>query len=314
MKKVFIDGQAGTTGLRIFDRLSTFDDIEILTLNNEDRKNISCRKEMINKSDITFLCLPDVAAIEAVALCENNKTVIIDASTAHRTSSEWSYGFPELSESHKAHIINSKRIAVPGCHASGFCAIVYPLIAANIMDPNYPIVCHSITGYSGGGKSMIKDYENDSRSSELKSPAKYALTAKHKHLPEMTTICKLSSEPIFNPIVADFYSGMTVSVPIFAKLLKKKMTRNELWTFYNDYYGTNGLVKMANFNENGTESGFIYTNTLTGKDNMEIIVSGNNDRLEVTARFCNLGKGASGAAIQCMNLVFGNDEKKGLVI
>jgi len=314
MKKVFIDGQAGTTGLRIFDRLSSLDDIKIYTLNDEERKDTTFRKEMINKSDVTFLCLPDNAAISAVELCENDNTVIIDASTAHRTSSEWSYGFPELSESHRAHIKNSKRIAVPGCHASGFCAIIYPLIAACIMEPNYPIVCHSITGYSGGGKSMIKDYESTTRPNEFKSPAQYALTSKHKHLPEMTTVCKLSCEPIFNPIVADFYSGMAVSVPIFSKLLKKKMTRNELWTFYNDYYGTNGLVRMAPFNENGTESGFIYTNTLTGKDNMEIIISGNDERLEITARFCNLGKGASGAAIQCMNIVFGNDEKKGLVI
>lgn len=314
MISVFIDGSAGTTGLRIYERLTKRSDIMLLTLPDDKRKDINERRKMINSSDITFLCLPDEAAIEAVSLCDNKSTKIIDASTAHRTNSEWSYGFPELSNSHRAAIKNSSRVAVPGCHASGFCAIVYPLVKSGILPVDYPVVSHTITGYSGGGKNMIKDYTSQERADSLYSPGQYALNGNHKHQKEMTAICGLAHKPIFNPIVADFYSGMVVSIPLYASLLKEVKDAEELYSFFEDYYKNKKFISVMPYNNKGTESGFLYANELSGKDNMQLLISGNDERILVAARFCNLGKGASGAAIQCMNIMLGIDETTGLVI
>ncbi len=314
MTKVFIDGSAGTTGLRIADRLAARKDIELMILDDDKRKDPGYRAEMINSSDVSFLCLPDDAARESVSLCTSDTTVIIDASTAHRTDDAWAYGFPELSDAHRKNIKNSKRIANPGCHASGFAAIVYPLVASGIIDASYPIVCHSLTGYSGGGKGMIKNYEDEARDVKYEAPSQYALAASHKHLPEMKKICGLSAAPAFNPIVGDFYSGMAVTVPLFASLMKKTMCPSELREFYADYYSGSKIITVDAYKEKGTEDGFLYANALSGKDKMRIIVAGNDERPQITALFCNLGKGASGAAIQCMNINIGADETEGLVL
>lgn len=313
MTFIYIDGSVGTTGLRIHERLAGRKDITLMTLSEEKRKDIACRREMINSSDITFLCLPDDAAIEAVSLCENEKTKIIDASTAHRTNSDWSYGFPELSVSHRKAIKENKRVAVPGCHASGFCAIVYPMIQNNILPVDYPIVSHSVTGYSGAGKSMIATYHNPDRIDSLSSPGQYALGGYHKHQREMKAVCGLVQTPIFNPIIADFYSGMVVSVPLYSSYLNGMKNAKSLHSFFCEYYKNEKLINVLLFNEKGTESGFLYANELSGKDNMQLLISGNEERILVAARFCNLGKGASGAAVQCMNLMLEIDETTGLV-
>ena len=311
MINVFIDGSAGTTGLRIFDRLKNNSEINLLLLPDELRKSPEAIKAMMNKSDITFLCLPDAASREAVTYCENPDTVIIDTSTAHRTNPDWAYGFAELSPLHRSKIEKSKRIAVPGCHASGFCSVVYPLVAAGIISADYPVTAHSLTGYSGGGKNMIKDY-TENKTIVMESPAQYGLGQTHKHLPEMKTVCGLEDYPVFSPIVSDYYRGMAVTVPLFTKHMKNKMNPNQLREFYNDYYKDAKLISVLPYDEKGVEGGFLYANTLSGKDNMEIIVSGNEDRMVVVSRFCNLGKGASGAAIQCMNISCGLDEVEGL--
>jgi N-acetyl-gamma-glutamyl-phosphate reductase len=314
MTKVYIDGSAGTTGLRIFDRLSGRSDIELLAVSEEKRKDRDTRKRLINSSDIAFLCLPDEAAVEAVSLCENKNTRIIDASTAHRTHSGWSYGFPELSIEHRRAIEKSSRVAVPGCHASGFCVIAYPLVKSGILSADYPISSHSVTGYSGGGKSMIADYTADNKDKSLLSPGQYALDCTHKHLREMRAVCDLSREPLFNPIVADFYSGMVVSVPIYIQDLNGIKNAKALHAFFVDYYGSEELISVLPFSEKGTDNGFLYANKLSGKDNMQLVICGNEQRALIAARFCNLGKGASGAAVQCMNIMLGIDETTGLVI
>ena len=311
MINVFIDGSAGTTGLRIRERLQGNSEINLLLLPEELRKDPGAIKAMMNKSDVTFLCLPDAASMEAVTYCENPQTVILDTSTAHRTNPDWAYGFAELSTFHRDKIKKSKRIAVPGCHASGFCSVVYPLVASGIISPEYPVTAHSLTGYSGGGKNMIKDY-TEAKTAYMESPAQYGLGQTHKHLPEMKTVCGLSDYPVFSPIVADYYSGMAVTVPIFTKYMEKKVSAKELCEFYSEYYKDAKLIKVLPYNDKGVEGGFLYSNTLSGKDNMEIIVSGNDDRIVVVSRFCNLGKGASGAAIQCMNISCGLEETEGL--
>lgn len=308
MNKIFVDGSAGTTGLRIFERLSARDDIELITISDELRKDINARKAAIESADAAFLCLPDDAAREIVSKIENDKVKILDTSTAHRTLDGWAYGFPELSAEFKNRIKNSNRIAVPGCHASGFIALVYPLIASGIIAPDYPIVSYSVTGYSGGGKSMIADYEAKERDCELSSPRQYALTQKHKHLKEMKAICALSKEPIFSPIVADFYSGMVVSVPLFSDMLSKKMTLLEIHKMFENHYNNSGVVRVMPLGKEG----FLGSNNLSMRDSLEIEVTGNDDRILLAARFDNLGKGSSGAAIQCMNLALGCDETKGL--
>ncbi len=301
MKTVFIDGNQGTTGLRIHERLEGYKDIQVLTLPDDKRKDPVAKREMLNSCDIAFLCLPDMAARESVSLVENDRTVIIDTSTAHRCDDSFAYGFPELSDAHLEKIQNSKRIAVPGCHASGFIALVQPLVANRVLSSDTPLTCHSITGYSGGGKSMIADYEGEGRKPELSSPRQYGLTQSHKHLPEMVKISGLNTSPIFCPIVSDFYSGMMVTVPVFASQLKCSI--DEIKAIYKNTY-TKGLVK---FTEDMSEGGFIGSNNLSFKDNMEVSVCGNDERILLTARYDNLGKGASGAAVECFNIKLNNE-------
>lgn len=309
MQKIFIDGSAGTTGLRIYDRLGSRNDIELFTLSGSDRKDPIKRADAINDSDITFLCLPDDASREAVSFVKNPNTVIIDTSTAHRTEQGWAYGFPELSKEHKDALSHSKRIAVPGCHASGFIALVYPLIKNGYLSPNALLSCHSLTGYSGGGKKMIAQYEEE-KNDLLKAPRQYGITQTHKHLKEMVNVCGLENSPVFCPIVADFYSGMEVSVPLFASQLEGGKTIDDIKELYANTYKSN----IVYYSENTDESGFLSAAKQSGKDIMEISVFGNCERILLTARYDNLGKGASGAAIECMNIVLGSDEKTGLVL
>lgn len=307
MKKVFIDGSAGTTGLRIYERLSERTDIELILLPDELRKDIEARRKAINSADIVFLCLPDDAARESVSLAENPDTVIIDTSTAHRTSPDWDYGFPELSES-RERIACSKRIANPGCHASGFVSLVAPLTQAGLIDKDISLTCFSLTGYSGGGKKMIAEFEDENKNSLLSSPGMYGLSQQHKHLKEMMKLCQLENVPVFCPIVAPYYSGMEVTVPLFAKDVKGSI--DDIKELYKSYYN-NGLVHYA---DSADENGFIYANAFSGRDDMQITVCGNDERILLVSRFDNLGKGASGAAIQNMNIVLGVDEATGLNI
>ncbi len=306
MKKVFIDGSAGTTGLRIYDRLQDREDIELLVLPEEKRKDTQARKEMLNQADIAFLCLPDAAAVEAVALVENEHTVIIDTSTAHRTMEGWVYGMPEIS-GQKEKILSAKRIANPGCHASGFVALVNPLVEKGLIKKDVQLSCVSLTGYSGGGKQMIAQYEGADRDPLLSAPRMYGLSQQHKHLKEMAKLCGLEKAPVFCPIVGDFYSGMEVTVTLFKSDVQG--TAEDIKNAYRSHY-RGGLIS---FSEQGDENGFLSAAALSGRDDMEITVHGNEDRILLTARFDNLGKGASGAAVQNMNIVLGADEKAGLV-
>ncbi len=308
--RVFIDGSAGTTGLRIHERLSSRTDVELITIADIYRKDLLCRKEAIESADAAFLCLPDAASIEIVEALGSSPVKILDTSTAHRTNPHWAYGFPELSRAHFDNLMSSNRIAVPGCHASGFCAIVKPLIAGGIISADYPVAATSITGYSGGGKKMIAEYEDSRRNIEFSSPRQYGLTQNHKHLPEMKAVCGLDFEPCFSPIVADFYSGMTVSVPLSARLLAKKLSAKDIHEFFADYYADKKLITVKEFGMDG----MLSTNSKSGKDSMEIIVTGNDDRILIASTFDNLGKGASGAALQCFNLISGADECEGLVL
>ncbi|MBE7084712.1 MAG: N-acetyl-gamma-glutamyl-phosphate reductase [Clostridiales bacterium] len=309
MKKVFIDGSAGTTGLRIFERITSRDDVELITLPDEVRKDAEARKRAINSADVVFLCLPDDASREAVSFVENENVTIIDASTAHRTLPDWAYGFPELSKKHEEKITSSKRIAVPGCHASGFIALVYPLIENGFLDKDALLTCHSITGYSGGGKKMIAEYEDENRNPLLDAPRQYALGQQHKHLKEMKAVCGLENAPIFCPIVSDFYSGMTVTVPIFASQLKKGGLE-EIKALYKEKYTGEFVKYVENVDEGGLLSGLAEAK----KDGMKIAVAGNEERILLLASYDNLGKGASGAAIECMNIAIGAERDKGLVL
>lgn len=308
MYKIFIDGKEGTTGLKIFERMAKRSDVQVETLPEELRKDAAARKECINRADIVFLCLPDAAAREAVSLVENDAVRIIDASTAHRTSPDWAYGFPELSAKHREKIIRSNRVAVPGCHASGFISLVYPLVAGGFVEKDYPFVCHSVTGYSGGGKKMIAEYEAEGRAEEYDSPRQYGLSQNHKHLPEMQFVCGLEHKPIFNPIVSDFYSGMCVTVPIYTRLMKKKIGVEGLKRYFTEYYASHNFIKVAQETKN-----YLPANTLVGTNNLEIYIDGNEERIVLASVFDNLGKGASGAAVQCMNIMLGLDERTSLI-
>lgn len=307
MTKVFIDGSAGTTGLRIFDRLKDRKDIKLITLGEELRKDIDARKEALNNCDIAFLCLPDKAAVEAVSLIENESVKVIDTSTAHRVNDGWTYGFAELLESYD-EIRNSKRIANPGCHASGFNALVAPLTKAGLLKKSANLSCFSLTGYSGGGKQMIAQYEDDSRNTLLNAPRMYGLTQSHKHIPEMVKICELSNAPAFCPVVADFYAGMQVTVPVFKSDLNG--TINDIKEIYKSVYSG----RVVHFDENADEQGFMSSNAYELKDDMQITICGNDERILLVSRFDNLGKGASGSAIQNMNILIGADECTGLNI
>ena len=312
--KIFIDGSEGTTGLRIYERFEGRDDIELLRISSELRKDVNERKRLINESDITFLCLPDAAARESVSLVENENVRIIDTSTAHRTEEGWAYGFPELSKEHRDAIKNGKRIAVPGCHATGFMSLVYPLVAGGLLPKDYPVAAFSLTGYSGGGKKMIAEYEDESRNKDTFAPREYALTQQHKHLKEMKAITGLVREPLFSPIVADYYSGMVVSVPVYTEFLTKCKNPKEMTEYFANYYKGQKFVKVV---ENGNEDlygGMLAGNTLSGWDGLKIYITGNDERMMLSAQFDNLGKGASGAAVQCLNIVLGCEEDKGLVL
>lgn len=314
MTKVFIDGQEGTTGLKIVERLKDRKDIELMRIADELRKDTEERRKFINASDFTILCLPDNAAIEAVSLVGNDHTRIIDASTAHRINPDWAYGFPELSPEHRAKIHLSKRVAVPGCYASGFISMVYPLVKAGVLPKDYPVSVHAVSGYSGAGKKGIAQYQDINRTKEFDTPREYALTQQHKHLPEMRVITGLDHEPTFNPYVCPYYAGMTVSLPLHARLLSKQVTPADIREIFAEHYKGCNFIKVAELDgKDVSADGFIGANTLEGTNNMEIIVSGNEMRLLVISRLDNLGKGASGAAVQCLNIMMGIEETTGLV-
>jgi len=311
MKKVFIDGSAGTTGLRIVERLSARDDLALIILPDDKRKDPQARKEALHSADIAFLCLPDAAAIEAVALAEGSDTVIIDTSTAHRTNEAWAYGFPELT-GRKEKILASKRIANPGCHASGFVALVEPLVQAGLLPGDAELCCFSLTGYSGGGKNMIAEYESEEIDPLLTAPRQYGLTQQHKHLKEMAKIAGLSTLPAFSPIVAPFYSGMEVTIPLFTNQLNCE--KKDAIAAVADIYKNTFRGPIVRYNDSVSENGFLSAGAFSGKDTMEVSVFGNEDRIILVSRFDNLGKGASGAAIQNMNLILGLDETTGLAV
>ena len=305
MTKVFIDGSAGTTGLRIYERLGGRSDLELMILPDALRKDPAARAEMLNTADVAFLCLPDQAAREAVSLVTSPNTVVIDTSTAHRTNPDWAYGFAELTGK-RAAVQASHRIANPGCHASGFVSLIAPLVENGLLKADAKLSCFSLTGYSGGGKNMIADYESADRNPLLKGPRQYGLTQAHKHLPEMMKICGLDNAPVFCPVVGDFYSGMEVTVPLFASDLKGGI--EDIKALYKNYY-SGGLVKFA---EEADPDGMLSAAAFSGRDDMSVSVYGNDDRIILVSRFDNLGKGASGAAIQNMNIVLGIDESTGL--
>ena len=306
MTKVFIDGSAGTTGLRIHERLSERADLELLILSDELRKDVGARREMFAQADIAFLCLPDAAAIEAVELAKDANVKIIDTSTAHRVDPNWAYGFAELTGYDK--IANATRVANPGCHASGFVALIAPLVRAGLIAPDAALSCVSLTGYSGGGKKMIAEYEADEVDPLYKAPRQYGLSQAHKHLPEIKAVTGLTVAPAFCPIVADFYSGMEVTVPLFKKDLRG--TADDIRAVYAEAYAK-GLVR---YNKEMGEGGFLSAAAFSGRDDMEVGVFGNDERVLLVSRFDNLGKGASGAAIQNMNIMLGAEEGTGLCV
>ena len=307
--KIYIDGKDGTTGLQIYDRLAGRKDLELLLIDEDKRKDTAERQKLMNAADIVFLCLPDAAAIEAVELVTNPETCIIDASTAHRTAPGWDYGFPELSAAHREKIAASKRIANPGCHASGFISAVYPLVAHGIVPPDYPMTCFSLTGYSGGGKKMIAQYETD-KTEELYAPRIYGLSLNHKHLPEMQKICGLHKAPVFLPVVDDYYKGMATTIQLRNDLLAPGTTAQIVWETLRDHYADAQMVTVAPF---GGTTPMIAGNAMAGKDTLQLIVYGNEEQTAVTALFDNLGKGASGAAVQNMNIRLGLEESTGLI-
>ena len=314
--KVYIDGSEGTTGLRINERFENRDDIEILHIDSEKRKDPDERRKFINESDITFLCLPDAAAIEAVSLIDkdNDKTVIIDASTAHRTEAGWAYGLPELGKEFRDKIKTYNRIAVPGCYASGFAMDVYPMIKSGFIGTDYPVCVNALSGYSGAGKKAIALYEAEDKRNDLYAPRMYALSQKHKHLKEMKAISGLDREPLFVPVVDDYYCGMIVTFPVFTNLLKKKATPEDIQKMFEEFYAGEQFVKVMPFGAEEELGSFFHANDFAGRDDAKIYVTGNEDRVLITSIFDNLGKGASGAAIQCMNIRLGLPEETGLNI
>lgn len=310
MFKVFIDGREGTTGLEIYDRLGKREDIELLLIDEKLRKDVQERKRLINSADIVFLCLPDKAAAEAAMLVTDPNTRVIDASTAHRVSKGWAYGFPELSKEHRTAIQTGQFVANPGCHASGFISSVYPLRTMGILPGDYPVTCYSLTGYSGGGKKLIAEYEDAGRDVRHESHRIYGTNLAHKHLPEMKAVCGLEYEPLFSPILGDFYRGMATTVMLENRLLPGKPSAEEIHLRLREYYEDEYFVKVSPF---GGDEPVIYSSTLAGTNFLKLIVCGNEKHTTVTALFDNLGKGASGAAVQNMNIMLGLDEKTGLV-
>lgn len=307
MTKVFIDGSAGTTGLRIFDRLKARPELELVTLPAELRKDPNARRDAINSADVAFFCLPDAAAIESASLIESEHVAVIDTSTAHRVNPDWEYGFAELGD-RREKIQNTKRVANPGCHASGFIVLIEPLVRAGLLNPDAALTCFSVTGYSGGGKAMIAEYEAPDRAGKYDAPRQYGLPQQHKHLKEMVQISGLETAPVFCPIVADYYSGMCVTVPVFAKDLNGTMA--DVKALYRECYHSS----VVHYREAADDDGLAGANALSGRDDMEVLVAGNDERVLLISRFDNLGKGASGAAIQNMNLLLGLEETTGLIL
>ncbi|MDO4804702.1 MAG: N-acetyl-gamma-glutamyl-phosphate reductase [Lachnospiraceae bacterium] len=307
--KVYIDGQVGTTGLQIFERIGTRDDLDLLRIDEDKRHDLDERKKFLNSADIVFLCLPDAGAIEAVSLIENPAVRVIDASTAHRTSDGWTYGFPELSKEQRAAIARSKRVANPGCHATGLIASVAPLIRMGILPDDYPVACYSLTGYSGGGKKMIAQYESENRDEKLASPCIYGLTLRHKHVPEMQKMTGLKHAPVFMPVVDDYYKGMATSIMLQNRLLMGRPGAADICKILQDYYAGEHFVTVLPYE---AAPGNIYANALAGTNHLRLFVCGNEEQTTVTALFDNLGKGASGAAVQNMNIMLGLDEATGL--
>jgi len=306
--KVYIDGKEGTTGLQIYERLGGREDIELLLIDEDKRKDPEERKKFLNAADLVFLCLPDAAAVEAVSMIENPNTRVIDASTAHRTNPAWDYGFPELSAAHRENIKCSKRVANPGCHATGFISVVYPLVAMGILPADTPLSSFSLTGYSGGGKKMIAQYESADKEQALFAPCPYGMGQGHKHLPEMQAVCGLSHKPVFSPIVDDYYKGMATTVPFHMSQMKGVSTLAEVREKLSAYYAGQTMVTVSG----AADTAKLYGNEKAGSDTLEIIVAGNDEQFTVTALFDNLGKGASGAAVQNMNIMLGLDETTGL--
>ena len=308
MTKVFIDGSAGTTGLRIRERLAQRADIRLIEIDEAHRKDSVAVSACLNAADVAFLCLPDDAAREAVGLVQNSHTVILDTSTAHRCAPGWVYGFPEIMG--RDTVASAKRIAVPGCHASGVIALLHPLIQAGILPKESLVSCFSLTGYSGGGKKMIAQYEDPNREALLDAPRQYALGQTHKHLAEMQRYTGLDTAPVFSPVVADFYSGMEVTVPLFRQMLAPGKDVSDIRASYSQAYAG----PIVTFAEDPDADGFLSAGAFSCLDTMRVSVFGNDDRILLTARYDNLGKGASGAAIQCMNLVIGAQETDGLLL
>ncbi|MDR0898530.1 MAG: N-acetyl-gamma-glutamyl-phosphate reductase [Oscillospiraceae bacterium] len=307
--KVFIDGQEGTTGLQIVDRLTAREDVQLLTIDPALRKDAAARKALLNAADVCFLCLPDAAAIEAVSLIENDKTIVIDASTAHRTNDAWAYGLPELSPAHREAIAASKRIANPGCYATGALALLYPLTAGGILPPDYPVSIHAVSGYSGAGKKGIAQYEAENRDENLKSPRQYGLSQAHKHLPEIRKHGLLAETPLFNPQICDFYAGMTVSIPLHTRLLRRKINKEAVEACYRAHYASASFIQV----QDAPPDGFLPATLNTGSNRLSIFVCGNDERITLIAVLDNLGKGASGAAVQSMNIALALPETTGLV-
>ena len=312
-KTVFIDGQHGTTGLKIHERLNARTDIELISIPEESRKDLMTKERLLNEADIVFICLPDNAARESVSLIKNKAVCVIDGSTAHRVAEGWVYGLPELKKEQRSLIKNSKRITVPGCHATGFIAMLYPLVALGIVDPDYPVTCHTTAGYSGGGKTMIADYEGEIVPDYIKNPRPYSLALNHKHIPEMTKIVGLTQAPLFAPTVVNVYAGEIISIPLIVRHLKKKLSAVEMRKVLADYYAGERFIKVMPYPaDDYLKNGFLTFTDCNGTNNLEIFVFGDKDKALLSARFDNLGKGASGAAVQNMNLVLGVDEGTGL--
>ena len=310
--KIFIDGSEGTTGLRIYERFEGRDDIELLKISSELRKDVNERKRLINESDITFLCLPDAAAKESVSLVENENVKIIDTSTAHRTEEGWAYGFPELSGNHREAIAKGKRIALPGCYATGFISLVYPMIAKGLMPADYPVSAFGLSGYSGAGKKVIAAYEAEERPADFDAPREYALTQEHKHLKEMQKITGLLQKPLFSPIICDYYSGMVMSVPLYTNMLGRVTSPEDVHKMFSEFYAGEKFVKVMPLDAQAGEGNMLAGNACSGWDGLKIFITGNEERIVLSSQFDNLGKGASGAAIQCLNILLGCEEDKGL--
>jgi len=312
-KTVFIDGQHGTTGLKINERLSGRKDIELIEIPEAKRKDPQAKEKLLNEADIVFLCLPDNAARESVGLIKNKMVCVIDGSTAHRIAEGWVYGLPELKKEQRKLIKHSKRISVPGCHATGFIAMLYPLVALGIISPDYPVTCHTTAGYSGGGKAMIAEYQAENVPEYIKNPRPYSLALNHKHVPEMTKITGLTHPVLFAPTVVNVYNGEILSIPLVVPNLKKELTAAEIRGILAEYYAGEQFIKVMPYPaDDFLKNGYMTFTDCNGTNNLEIFVFGNEERILLSARFDNLGKGASGAAVQNMNILLGVEESTGL--